>query len=52
MLVQHLLTERIFRKVFDDPEFLFRNVIATAGESRRAPAGSGRLQLSQMDRVS
>ena len=28
MLVQHLLTERIFRKVFNNNEFLSRNVIA------------------------
>jgi predicted helicase len=28
MLVQHLLTERIFRKVFNNSEFLSRNVIA------------------------
>jgi hypothetical protein len=28
MLVQHLLTERIFRKVFNNEEFLKRNVIA------------------------
>jgi predicted helicase len=28
MLIQHLLTERIFRKVFDSPEFARRNVIA------------------------
>jgi len=28
MLVQHLLTERIFRKVFNNNEFLGRNVIA------------------------
>ncbi len=28
MLVQHLLTERIFRKVFNNNEFLQRNVIA------------------------
>jgi predicted helicase len=28
MLVQHLLTERIFRKVFDNQEFLNRNIIA------------------------
>ena len=27
MLVQHLLTERIFRKVFNNQEFLSRNVI-------------------------
>src|SRR5215212_1038626 len=29
MLVQHLLTERLFRTVFDDPDFTDRNVIAT-----------------------
>jgi predicted helicase len=28
MLIQHLLTERIFRKVFDNPEFTRRNIIA------------------------
>lgn len=28
MLVQHLLTERIFRKVFQNPEFTRRNIIA------------------------
>jgi predicted helicase len=28
MLVQHLLTERLFRKMFDNPEFVRRNVIA------------------------
>ncbi len=28
MLIQHLLTERIFRKVFDNPEFASRNIIA------------------------
>ena len=28
MLVQHLLTERIFRKVFNDNEYVRRNVIA------------------------
>jgi hypothetical protein len=28
MLVQHLLTERLFRTVFDNPEFTKRNVIA------------------------
>ncbi len=28
MLIQHLLTERIFRKVFDNPEFADRNIIA------------------------
>lgn len=28
MLIQHLLTERIFRKIFDNPDFSRRNVIA------------------------
>lgn len=28
MLIQHLLTERIFRKVFNNPDFTERNVIA------------------------
>ncbi|MFZ4815511.1 MAG: N-6 DNA methylase, partial [Phototrophicaceae bacterium] len=28
MLIQHILTERIFRKVFDNPEFTRRNAIA------------------------
>jgi len=28
MLIQHLLTERIFRKVFENPDFTRRNVIA------------------------
>lgn len=28
MLVQHLLTERLFRTVFDNPDFVHRNVIA------------------------
>jgi predicted helicase len=28
MLVQHLLTERLFRTIFDNPEFTRRNVIA------------------------
>ena len=28
MLIQHLLTERIFRTVFDNPDFTRRNIIA------------------------
>jgi predicted helicase len=28
MLVQHLLTERLIRKIFDNPDFMHRNVIA------------------------
>ena len=33
MLIQHLLTERIFRKVFDNADFTKRNVIAREIES-------------------
>jgi predicted helicase len=29
MLVQHILTERLFRKVFDNPDFVRRNIIAS-----------------------
>jgi len=32
MLVQHLLTERLIRKIFDNPEFTRRNVIAVEVE--------------------
>ena len=32
MLVQHLLTERLIRKIFDNPEFTCRNVIAAEVE--------------------
>jgi predicted helicase len=32
MLVQHLLTERLFRTVFDNPEFVKRNAIAAEVE--------------------
>ena len=32
MLIQHLLTERLIRKVFDNPEFTRRNVIAAEVE--------------------
>jgi len=28
MLIQHLLTERIFRRIFDNPDFTRRNIIA------------------------
>ena len=28
MLIQHLLTERIFRSVFNNPDFAQRNIIA------------------------
>ena len=33
MLIQHLLTERIFRTVFDNPDFTRRNVIANEIEN-------------------
>ena len=32
MLVQHLLTERLIRRIFDNPEFTQRNVIAAEVE--------------------
>ena len=32
MLVQHLLTERLFRTIFDNPEFTRRNAIAVEVE--------------------
>ncbi len=32
MLVQHLLTERLIRKIFDNPEFMQPNVIAAEVE--------------------
>ena len=28
MLIQHLLTERLFRTIFNNPDFIQRNVIA------------------------
>jgi len=33
MLVQHLLTERLFRTIFHDDEFTRRNVIASEVET-------------------
>ncbi len=33
MLIQHLLTERVFRTVFDNPDFIHRNVIAAEIET-------------------
>ena len=32
MLIQHLLTERLIRKIFDNPDFMQRNVIAAEVE--------------------
>jgi predicted helicase len=46
MLIQHLLTERLFRKIFHDDEFTRRNVVAhrvRSGESDRR-AGEQELQ--------
>ncbi|RKU38088.1 hypothetical protein C6496_08010 [Candidatus Poribacteria bacterium] len=46
MLIQHLLTERIFRTVFDNPDFTNRNIIAQEIEkvihilTRRSPSRS------------
>ena len=46
MLIQHLLTDRIFRTVFDNPDFTNRNIIAQEIEkviqilTRRSPSRS------------
>ena len=32
MLIQHLLTERLIRTIFDNPDFIRRNVIAAEVE--------------------
>jgi predicted helicase len=37
MLVQHLLTERLFRTIFDDPDFARRNVIAAEFDTTSDP---------------
>ena len=44
MLIQHLLTERIFRRVFDNPDFVNRNVIAREIEEGGARADQPALQ--------
>ena len=58
MLIQHLLTERLFRTVFDNPDFIRRNVIAAEIEKvidaltspqlqpRRVPAASSTASTS------
>jgi hypothetical protein len=33
MLIQHILTERLIREIFDNPDFVRRNVIAAEVES-------------------
>jgi len=40
MLVQHLLTERLIRKIFDNPDFTQQNVIAVEVEKVIAALGS------------
>lgn len=37
MLVQHLLTERLFRTIFNNPDFTRRNVIAAEGDTQCFP---------------
>lgn len=53
MLIQHLLTERIFRKVFNNPDFTRRNVIAVEIEkvidALTAKAFSREIFLSKLD---
>ena len=53
MLVQHLLTERLFRTVFDTPEFTKRNVIAaeieTVIDALTSQSFSRAAFLSQLD---
>lgn len=54
MLVQHLLTERIFRKIFNNPDFSRRNVIAVEIEKVIAALIGGHFNrdefLRQLDR--
>src|SRR5262249_23222828 len=54
MLVQHLLTERLIRTIFDNQDFTRRNVIAAEVEkvidALVSPAFSRREYLKQLDR--
>ncbi len=54
MLVQHLLTERLIRTVFDNPDFMRRNVIAAAVEhvldALFAGSESRQAELRKLDR--
>ncbi len=54
MLIQHLLTERIFRKVFNNPDFANRNIIAVEIEKVVQALTSRRFSrtdfLSNLDR--
>ncbi len=54
MLIQHLLTERIFRKIFNNPDFSHRNVVAaeirkgrSSGLTKRAFKRDDFLKLAQ-----
>jgi hypothetical protein len=38
MLIQHLLTERIFRKIFNNPDFTRRNIVAQEISAANSPA--------------
>ena len=51
MLVQHLLTERLFRTVFDNPQFVAQNVIAAEIETVIAALAGGGFQRQQFLRV-
>ena len=54
MLIQHLLTERLFRKVFNNPDFVRRNVIAreieTVIDALTSRSFSRREFLQRLDR--
>jgi predicted helicase len=54
MLIQHILTERIFRRVFNNPDFVERNVIAHEIEKVISVLTSHRFSrnefLDQLDR--
>src|SRR5712692_6017497 len=47
MLVQHLLTERLIRKIFDNPEFTRRNVIAVGLENNDVVKNAGPKSLTR-----
>ena len=50
MLVQHLLTERIFRKIFNNPDFTRRNVVAARNRKSHRRADQARLQPRRIPR--
>ena len=51
MLVQHLLTERLIRKIFDNPEFTRRNVIAAEVEKVIDGPGQQELQPRRVPQI-